>query len=141
MLAWKIAVSTMNRVLTVLLAAVIVFGGWILFKAKVLTPSVRREISEASPPAAMRILWTADGSDIRGGGDDPREVFSIGLDHYFGQQVSGASALPLDQIDPAVVSQTDDTARLTATVGGIRYHGELKWGENGWTLIELSREN
>ena len=131
----------MHRVLTILLAAVIVFGGWMFLKAKVLTPSRQRDLPGASSPAAAKILWTADGSDIQGGGDDPRAVFSIGLNHYFGQQVSGASVLALDRIDPSVLSQTDDTALLVATVGGVRYHGILKWANHGWQLVQLSREN
>lgn len=138
--AWKVVISTMNRVLTILLAAVIVFGGWALLKAKVLSPSASRDIPGESTAAVEKVLWTAEGSNSEDGGPDPRAVFSIGLNRYLGQQVSGASTLPLDEIDPAVVSQTDDTAHLAATVGGIRYHGRLKWANHGWELIQIARE-
>ena len=130
----------MNRAITLILAAIIVFGGWTLLKDKVFTPQGKREMSAPAPAApAEKILWTADGSEVHGG-DDPRAVFAAGLNRYLGRQVSGASVLPLDRIDAAVVSQTDDTAYLITTLQGIRYHGRLKWADNGWTLVELSRE-
>jgi len=130
----------MNRLLTIVVAAIIVFGGWSLLKSRLLTP--RQHVPATTAPAAApstRVIWTASGTGLSGG-DDPRQVFSVGLNKHLGRQVSGASALPLDQIDPAVVSQTDEWANLAATVHGIRYHGKLQWGENGWTLVELSRE-
>lgn len=138
---WKVTASPMNRFLTLFFAGVIVFGGWTLLKAKVLTPQPRHDETAAVSPYQGKILWTAKDSDSQGGGDDPREVFSIGLNRYLGERVSGASMLPLDHLDPAVVSRTDDAAHVSATVAGVHYHGKLKWTDTGWRLVELSRSN
>ena len=133
--------SPMSRIWTTLLAALIVFGGWTLLKIKVFTPAAERKSTTVSPISNRKVLWTSNGSELPASGDDPRAVFSIGLSRYLSQQVSSASAMPLDRIDPAIVSQTDDSAHMTATIQGIHYHGKLKWAENGWQLVELSREN
>ena len=131
----------MKRFLTIFIAAVVVFGGLTLLKAKVFTPQARHEQTAVVAPPAVKILWTANDKDDQGGGDDPREVFSIGLNRYLGDQVSGASVLPLDRMDPAVDSRTDDSAQVSATVAGVHYHGKLRLTDTGWRLMELSRTN
>ena len=129
-----------NRILTIVIASIIVFGGWTYLKAKVLVPAARQSApAAAAPEPSEKILWTAKPGEVQGGGDDPREVFSFGLNRYLGEQVSGASALALDRIDPSVVSQADDSAHLIATIRGVQYHGKLRWTDTGWQLIEISR--
>lgn len=133
--------STLARVLTLFLAALVVFGGWALLKAKVLTPQQSAQSSTATPTPARRVLWTSNGAEFQAGGDDPRAVFSFGLTRYLGGQVSSASALSLDQIDAQILEQSDDSAELAATVQGIQYRGRLEWTHSGWQLTELSRQN
>src|SRR5262245_39674784 len=77
----------MGRVITFILTAIIVFGGWMLLKAKVFTPPPRQETSAAPAAPHAQILWTADDSEIQGSGDDPHTVFASGLNRYLGRQV------------------------------------------------------
>jgi hypothetical protein len=131
--------SHLSRVLTLFLAALVVFGGWSLLKARVFTPRPGRAVEASRPPASRQILWTPKDAEIHTAGDDPRAEFTAGLTRYLGEQVSSASALSTGRIDPAMVSQSDDAAEFTATVQGVQYFGRLEWTNSGWQLVELSR--
>ena len=131
----------MRRFIPTLIAAALVFGGWMFLRAKFFTPPARSAKSAAAGQAVQEeILWSANETDPDAAGDDPRAVFASSLNRYLSTKVSGASIIPLDQIDSTIVSMNDELATVKTTVGGVHYRGLLRWGANGWELIQLSRE-
>jgi hypothetical protein len=139
----------MKRFVPTLIAAILVFTGWALLRSKVFTPS-KQNARAAAQAVKEEILWSANEGDAGGEGDDPRAVFSSGLNRYLRTRISEASALPLNpagsageagRIDPTILSMSDELATVKATVHGVKYRGLLRWGANGWELIQLSRES
>ena len=134
----------MNRWIITAVAAVIMVGTWSLLKARIFVlPPQNPAAHEVAQIPHEQVLWTAENSRILGtSGEDPRAVFANGLTHFLQDEVSGASAWPSQrELDPAVISVTENFAHVKATVRGVEYHGILQWGPNGWQLIRLSRES
>jgi len=129
----------MKRAFILICFTLLMFGTWFFLKSKA-------SIVRVSPPSnqvpAEEILWSPDGAQVfgGGGGDDPRAVFSRCLERYLAEKVNQASPWPIDRVDPTVEEVSDQTARLKATVQGVRYHGVLKWGSAGWEMVQISRE-